>query len=225
MASVPYDIECAKDHAFLPDPNVHKTVGYITALNGLGLAAALVKDLQVFIPYNNANINYAQMKAAVTQMPSTTQLGKATVLGVIEKLSWPGGAGNPITIDFWVSQENATQIKAIQQSTLTTSKITALEWWIAAFDQETKQWYEQAYPLDPVTVTGLVVPAENPEINVDLAGAPAIDGVDAMVYKISIQIGPGANNQFTLQFANSSNKPQAKSWGLVVGTYAKAQYS
>ena len=115
------------------------------------------------------------------------------MVGVIEKFAWPGGAGNPISIDLWVSQENATQIKAIQQSTLTTTKVTALQWWICAFDQETKVWYERAYPLEPHTITGIIKGKDNLEFNVDLTGASVKDGIDVMVYKVSMSVAPAAN--------------------------------
>jgi hypothetical protein len=220
MATVPYEFDCDKDFGFLPDPNEHKSVGYITSLAGFNDAESFKPDLQVFVPWNGtgAQPSYPGLKFA--QPPSTSLLGKASVVGVIEKFSWPGGAGNPITIDFWVSQENATQLKAIQQSTLITAKVTALAWWICAFDQETKVWYERAYPKNVPAITGTIAGKDNPELNVDLAGVPVKDGIDVNVYKVSFSVQSAANQQYSLHFANSSTMPVVKAWGLTVGTLA-----
>jgi len=226
MASVPYEFECDKNSGFLPDPNEHKRVGYVTQLNGFGQSSPIVfaQDLQVYTAWNStASIN-AQLASGIPSGMSQNSLGKMSVVGVMEKFAWNGGAGDFIAIDFWVSQENAIQLKAAQQATLTTSRVDALGWWIINFDQEKKVWYEQAYPAGAKYISGIVGPQDNPELNVDLTGAPAKDGIDVMVYKVSLQCAPGANQQFSLNFANSATTPNTKSWGLVVGTYAKAAY-
>ena len=56
--------------------------------------------------------------------------------------------------------------------------------------------------------------------DLDLTGQPAKDGIDVMVYKVSIQIAPAANQAYQLLFANAAGKPMTKSWGLTVGTVA-----
>jgi hypothetical protein len=222
MASVPYEFECDKNFGFLPGPNERKSVGYITSLAGFNAAGPFKPDLQVFVPWNGTGTRPSYPGLKFTQPPSASLLGKATVVGVIEKFSWPGGAGNPITIDLWVSQENATQLKAIQQSKLTT-KVTALEWWICAYDQEAKVWYEQAYPKNVPAITGTITGKDNPELDVDLLGAPVMmDGIDLNVYRVTMSVTPAANQQYSLHFANSPKSAVVKSWGLVVGTPAKA---
>jgi hypothetical protein len=217
MASVPYEFDCDKEFGFLPDPNEHKRVGYITSLAGFNAAGSFKPDLQVFIPWNGTGAQPSYPDLKFIQPPSASLLGKAAVVGVIEKFSWPGGAGNPITIDLWVSQENATQLKATQQSTLTTTTVKALQWWIADYDQEKKLWFEQSYPLNPTSISGQIGGKDNPELNVDLTGAPAKDGIDVLVYKVSISIVPAANLQYALHFADSSNTPVVKAWGLTIG--------
>ena len=98
-----------------------------------------------------------------------------------------------------------------------TTNVERLAWWIVDYDQETKKWYEQAYPIgDPIS--GIITGKENPELDVDLSPVPAKEGIDVHVYKITIGIVPAANKQYTLHFANSSQKKVAKSWGLVAGT-------
>jgi len=228
MASIPFSFDCYKEGGFVMDPNEHKCVGYITSFSGLNSAQIYAADLTVSVPfqgtpgYKGITLTPAGTKMNIGNVPSTTQ-----VVGVIEKFNWNGGVGDPIQIDFWVSQENATQIKAFQQSTLTTTKINNLGWWVINYDQETKVWFEQAYPAGLATgspqtyITGLVTQHDNPAIDVDLNFQAVKDGIDVYVYKCHIEVAPAANAAYGLQFANSSNKPIVKSWGLTVGTLAK----
>jgi hypothetical protein len=146
------------------------------------------------------------------------------VVGVLEKFTWAGGVGDPLEFDFWVSQENAFQIKALQQTTLKSTIIDPVGWWIADYDQETKQWYEKSYPLGSGHLTGTVANKENPELNVDLKGEPVKDGIEVMVYKVSMKVVPGANKEYAIHMANSSTKPVSKQWGLIIGTLSSAQY-
>lgn len=220
MASVPYEFECDKGSGFVMDPNKHPCFGYLTALNGFGLGAALAADLQVSVPFNTgAAPTYGGLK--YTPASATAPIGVAKVVGVLEKFAWPGGVGDAITLDFWCSQ-NATQIKSLQQLTLKNTSVTALSWWVADYDQETKLWYEKSHalPVSGTPITGIINGKDNPELNVDLVGAPAADGIDVMVYKVSIQVVPAANFAYWFHMANSSSKKVVKTWGLVVGTLA-----
>jgi hypothetical protein len=200
MATVPFNFECDKDYGFMPDPNEHQRVGYVTAFAGLGLPRALSADLTVINPLTRAT---------------------TPVVGVIEKFEWEGGAGDPLKIDMYVSQENATHLKALQQATLATTKVSGLDYIIADYDHETKQWFTQAAPPKQ-PLSGIVPGKENPELNVDLTPSPVKEGIDVNVYKVSVQIAPGANQAYELEFANSSSKPVTKSWGLVTGSLASA---
>ena len=219
-ASVPYEYACDEPSGFMPNPNEHKRVGYITALSGFGQGSPIQfkQDLQVYTPWNSPQKNYA---AANVQGASQTTMGKMQVVGVIEKFAWNGGVGDALQIDFWVSQENAIQLKSAQQSTLTTTKVDSLGWWIINYNQEKKVWYEQSYPSGAsVTIKGIVGPKGNPQLNVDLTGAAAASGIDVKVYKVSIQVTPAANQVFPLAFASSATTPVIKTWGLQVGTLA-----
>ncbi|HEY0756778.1 MAG TPA: hypothetical protein VGD98_22695 [Ktedonobacteraceae bacterium] len=215
MASIPFEYACSKEGGFVMDPNEHKRIGYITALAGLGMSQPFPSDLQVSLPLN-ANTTYTAIKTTVA--PGMSNVGEAKVVGVIEKFSWNGGVGDPIHVDFYVSQENAHQIKALQQQALKTTHISAFGWWIADYDQEIKVWFEQSFPQSGPTITGIITGKENPALNVDLTPVVAKDGIDVNVYKISLGLVPAANTQYALHFANSSKMNVVKSWGLVVGT-------
>jgi hypothetical protein len=220
MASVPFAFECDKASGFIMDPNVFKRVGYITDFHGLGMNTPLPKDLTITLPHTGKAPTYQGITPVRSSAPG---LNTAKVVGVLEKFEWDGSVGGALKLDFWVSQANATQIKTLQQMALKTTKIDSLAWWILGYDQETKQWYEAAYPQSSRAVTGIVANKENPELNVDLTGAPVKEGIDVMVYKVSLAVVPGANQQYALSFANSSTKRVAKQWGLIVGKLASGQ--
>jgi len=224
MASVPYEFACDKDAGFLADPNANKMHGYITALNGFGLGATLASDLQVHTSYNSgAPPTYTGLK--YTAPSPEKPMGTAKVVGVLEKFSWAGNVGGTLEFDIWMSQENAFQIKALQQLTLKNTSVTALAWWVGGYDQEVKTWYEASHPLPAsgTPITGIVNGQDgNMDLDVDLAGAQAAAGIDVLVYKVSIKVAPAANFQYTFHMANSSQKKTVKSWGLVVGTMALA---
>jgi len=217
MASVPFVFECDQSSGFVMDPNEPRRVGYITDFHGLGMSAPLPKDITISLPHTNQPPAYTPIVPVQNQ--STVH-----VVGVLEKFEWDGSVGGALKFDFWVSQENAFQIKTLQQTTLKTTRSDSLGWWIADYDQETKQWYEQSFPQSSKAVSGIVANRDNPELNVDLTPVPAKDGIDVMVYKVSVAVVPGANLQYALSFANSSTKPVAKQWGLIVGKLAASQF-
>jgi hypothetical protein len=143
----------------------------------------------------------------------------------MENFEWNGGVGDPIKITYYVSQGNAHKVKALQQSTLKTTVVKTLKWWIADFDQETKVWFEQSFPnTSDEKISGLITGKENPELDVDLTPVVAKDGIDVNVYKITMSVAPGANNSFVLHMANSAGSPVAKGWGIKIGDLAEAAY-
>ena len=220
MATVPFEFSCDREYGFLADPNVHKRLGYLVGLEGLGLAKALAADLRAITPFD-ASFVPGYKTLAYSAPRANAPSGTAKVVGVIANFSWAGGVGDPIEIDFYVSQDNALRIKALQQTALKTTAVKSLAWWMADYDQEAKKWFEQAYPVAATgAVSGVLAGRENPRLNVDLTPVPVKDGIDVKVYKVSIAVAPAANLTQSLCFANSAQKKQLKSWGLVVGPHA-----
>jgi hypothetical protein len=205
MASIPFEFSCNMEAGFVMDPNQHGRLGYVTSLFGFGLEAPFATDLQVSVPFNTG------AKPAFTglQYKSGSPVGSAKVVGVIETFKWDGGVGDMISLDFYVSQQNAVAIKSSQQHTLTTRTINSLAWWIVDYDQQAKMWFEQAYPVGG-SVTGLVAgQGGNLMLNVGLVP------VTAKIDKVSLAVEPGANRAYELQFAESSKIKVVKPWGLV----------
>lgn len=217
-----FDYPCNWKAGFVMDPSKKQRFGYVTSLNGFGLAATLAQDLTVYTPYNaDAAPTYTGLK--YTAASSTVPTPTAAVVGVMESFSWAGGVGDPISLSFYISQENASQIKALQQLTLKTTSITSLGWWIADFDEEVKKWFEQSYPKAPTNVTGQINAPGKADIRLHVATDPekVAPNIDVNVYNVNMEIVPAANQQCVLMFANSPTKNVIKGWGLVVGTLAK----
>jgi hypothetical protein len=148
--------------------------------------------------------------------PSEQRPVGGKVVGVIEKFEWSGGLSDPLRFDFYVSQQNAHEIKALQQQALRTTKVKSLGWWIADYDLETKGWFEQANPIGRPAVSGMLAGKETPQLDVNLN--PVHVGTDAIVYKVTMSVAPAANMTYSLHFADSSKKQVVKTWGGVVGT-------
>ena len=218
MASIAFDFACNSEAAFFGGRKTHGPIGYVTLLGGLGLGAPLRQDLMVSVPWN------AGGRPAFTGLRCVTSGASglsSAVTGVIERFSWAGGAGDPISLVFYVSQQNATQIKAVQQSALRSTAVKQLAWWIGAYDQEARQWFEQAYPIHS-SVAAVVAGGAHPSLDVDLAPTSVKDGIDVNVCKIGLAVVPSPNQANVLRFAASSNKSVLKAWGLVVGQLAAA---
>lgn len=231
MTSVAHNYDCNKDEGFIMDPNVHKRVGYITKLTGFNNKTPIAADLTVSVPFQGQP-KYTGIKLTPPAAVPTVgiqlngSLSQVTqVVGVIEKMEYDGSVGGKLVFDFWVSQENSTTIKAMQQTTLLTTKVDELGWWLCDYDQETKIWFEQAYPCSQQEIKGLITGKDNPELDVDLTPVPVKDGIDVFVYKVHMAVVPAANMAYALMFANSSNKPVAKAWGLQVGNLSKDAFT
>jgi hypothetical protein len=218
-----FDLPCNWKAGFVMDPSKKQRFGYVTALDGFGLSAALATDITVFTPYNTgAAPTYAGISSLYTAPSADAPIGACKVVAVVESFSWGGGVGDPISVSMYMSQENATQIKALQQLTLKTTTIKKFGWWIADYDEEVKKWFEQAFPLAPQEVTGQInAPGKN-DIRLHVGSEPekVAPNIDVNVYSVHIEIVPAANKSHTLHFANSDQKKVVKAWGLVVGTMA-----
>ena len=149
MAAVAVGLECSVSSGFVMDPNEHQRIGWVTKLDGFGLPTGGLKaDLQVSDPLTAGN-------------------GKPTVVpvvGVLEKFSWAGGTADPLHLDFYVSQENATQIKAPQQTALKNTAVKVMDFIVIDYDLEAKAWFTELIPAQPLS--GTIAGQGNPQLNV-----------------------------------------------------------
>lgn len=197
-ASTPYSFECDPSAAIWSDRNEHKRVGYIMAFQGLG--SSYPNDLKVAIPYNPA--------AGGKPAPSNTTV---QVVGVIESFEWNGEVASPIKIVFYVSKNNAMQIKAAMQRALASARIDQLTWSISDYDQAAGKWYQQSYPMNPGFISGIVAGRNNPQLDVDLNPAK-LKNAPVYMYKVSLSVAPAAGKQYPLSFSSSSSTHVTKMW-------------
>jgi hypothetical protein len=214
--------DCDWKSGFVMDPSKKQRVGCLLNLDGLGLDAALAQDITVFSPFNATASDYTDSNEL--KMDTSMTPPKITCVGVIESLSWNGGVGDPISVTAMISSENAMQIKAKLQTTLKTTSIKKLSWWIANFDEENKVWFEESYPKDPTHVTGQLNAPGKTDVRlfVDDEATKVAANIDVNVYRVSFEIVPAANSTYVLGFGISQQKKHVKAWGLKVGTQALA---
>src|SRR5271168_3866080 len=107
MTDVALDYELNKSDAFHVNPNQHNRAGYITCLQGFGLAAPIVfnADIKCFCRYNSETPAYSGINFVTPGSQKT--LGVVQLVAVLEKFSWGGGANHPLHFEMLMSQENA----------------------------------------------------------------------------------------------------------------------
>jgi hypothetical protein len=194
--SVDYRLDV--QHEFNFTPGSVKPVGYLAKATLFG--ESLPADIKVTAPL---------VPATSTTLPGS---GPVSVVGVIADLSWDGGNGSPVNFTFCFSQANAILIRSFQRQVLNTSAKAQLDWWVAAFDAETKQWYEACSPAGNTMMSG-VIGVES----FTVASEPTTFG-PVSAYKVSLTLLPAANEPTALNVADGSGKTTVKPWGLVIGT-------
>ena len=201
-ATVPYAYDMDKEAGFVMDPNEHKRVGYVTALQfGSGTGSVLATDLKVADPTK-----------------STTPPPTLNVVAVMSRFEWNGAVGDPLKIEAYVSQANAYKIKSrfAQASALITGLPLTFNYAVLNYDQELKRWFTQAKPtLAPVSTT-VAVSSLRPQVSVDLNPVPAKDGIDVNVYRLSFAAAAPIGSE-PLTFQTTATKQVSRPWGLLHG--------
>lgn len=210
VAAINYD--CDWKSGFVMNPIRKQRVGYLTSFECLGLDENLEPDVEVFTPYNHSEVAYGGVSVDASTF-------KATCVGVIESFSFGGGVGDPLCISAYISSKNAERISSKLKTTLKSTVVGKLGWWVCNFDEEAKEWFEQAHPLDPVDVSGMINAPGGKELRIAVSSDPTkvAPNIDVNVYNIYFEVVPAANATFVFHFANSKAMKFAKNWGLKVG--------
>lgn len=210
-----FNFSCDWRSGFVMDPSKKQRFGYLVSFKGLDLGDYLKQDIEVYSPYNAGSPSYSGV---------TITDDKATVAGIIDGFSWAGGVGDPICITAYISAENALQIQSKLKGSLKTSSVTSLAWWIANFDVESKEWFEEAYPKAPTELTGQINAPGGKDYRVSVAAEPTkiSPSIDVAVYHLYFEVVPAANQTADLHFASSKSTQYVKRWGLKIGTLAAA---
>lgn len=222
-----FDLPCDWKSGFLMDPTKKQRCGYLLALNGLDLGTEPTKGddpykISVFTPFASETTEYKQATPK-----NEDGLRTIDCIGVLDRFFWGGGAGDPIEITAYVSTELASQLKAKQKATLSTTAVKKLAWWVVNYDVEEKAWFEEAFPKAPEFVAGQLNARGGKDIELRIAESPTIisPSTDVQVFQIYFEVVPAANAIYTLRFAQGKSKPYAMGWGLQVGNIAKAKLS
>ena len=211
MPALPFAYQCSVEAGFVMDPNAHARFGYLTDLGGIGLPAPLAKDLVVAVAYAGTP-SYPPLG----YVPGTPgRPGTAKVAGVVESLAWGGGPTDPIQIACYLSQQNASKLRAVQVAPLRTTVVSAVGWWVADYDPGTRQWFEQAFPVTPAKPAAALSRTGSTDsgLAVDLSPRVVKDGIDVNVYRVTIAVAPSAGHPSLLQFATSATRKVVKQWG------------
>lgn len=211
------EFNCDWRSGFVMNPQQKNRVGYLVDFQGLNMGDFLKQDIDVFTPYNNSEVAYGEVDI-------DSDRGTVTTTGVIENFSWGGAVGDPLCISAYISAENAEVLAGKMKTTLDTTIVSDLAWWIVNYDEENKIWYEEAFPLDPTVVSAMLNAPGGSNIRLSVNPEPTkvAPTIDVNVYGLYFEIIPAANATFSFHFATSSKTKFVKNFGLKVGTNAEA---
>lgn len=183
------------------------SIGCITTLKGFGLASL------------GQDINFCStLSSSAAKYPALNWSGSfVRAVGALESFSWSGGITDPISLTFYVPPLTAMILQtALPLNTSTKKQIQTLGWWTNAYNSTMQQWYEQAYPKSPTTVSGKVNTVSGvARFDVDPNPTPLAANINVYYHRVFMEIVPAAS-LFTLQFANSTSVVASKSWGSVI---------
>jgi hypothetical protein len=213
------------------DPSRKMRVGYLLEMEGLGMQGSsppyLTSDpaqggLQVFTPYNVAN-NATNYKGVTSNLitDSTKPILQIKAVGMIKEFFYGGAAGDPLCIRAYISAENQMQLKAKLQTSLQSTSITKLAWWIISFDETSKVWFEESYPISHPSITAQINAVNGKDIKLFVRNEAEkiASNIDVNVYEMYFEVVPAANATYVLQFASSSKTKYVRGWGLQVGKH------
>jgi hypothetical protein len=220
-----FNFPCDWKSGFVMDPTQKKRMGYLMDFDGLGIKT---KD-----PFKKENCITAftqfqgttSCKLVTLKDPDKTVTGRnVQCVGVLENFSWGGGVGDAICFSVYVPSQTAQALKGMQAQTLTTTKITSLSWWIAKYDEETKQWYEECFPLTSApTDTKCQLNAHgstDTRLHVADIATKISSTIDVNVYQVYFEIVPSADVMWDIQIATSPSTKVALHYGVKIGTQA-----
>lgn len=197
-----YSVTCNSKNAFMTNPP-QQCVGYVTDFNGLGMSAALAKDLTVYCPALTPV--YTPIGVPVTN--------KVNVTAVLESFSWTGNKMDALSFNCLMSTQNTNQLRMVQQTGLKNTSISALGWWVVNYDMQRQQWFEMDYPTAPEKPGGHLL-TQGSNVNLSIGSTPVAIAQGINVYNISFQILP-PNQMVDILWATSSTTKVMLAWGML----------
>jgi hypothetical protein len=137
-----------------------------------------------------------------------------SVVAAIQKVSWGGGVGDAFSFSCYMSQQNALQLKTLQQQTLRITKIHTIGWWVTNYDPQPKLWFEELYPKSPANpYAKLNGVGDNVRLDVNLVGTQVGSNVGDCLYHVSFEIVPAEYVATTIHVASSASHQVERAWG------------
>lgn len=211
-----HDFSCEWRSGFVMDATKKQRVGYLTTFNAF--ETELDPDIEVFCPANLESSSYPGVNFVAGETPK-----RVKCVGVIESYSFGGGVGDPVCVSAYISADNAALLAGKLQTTVKTTLVDNFGWWIVNFDDEKKQWFEEAYPKEPEKVKGQINAAGGRDLRFSVAkeATKVADNIDNNVFNLYFEVVPAANSTHVFTFASSTATPFARAWGLKVGSKGK----
>ncbi|EYF05028.1 hypothetical protein [Chondromyces apiculatus] len=192
------DFDCDYRFGFNVDPRGQGTVGYLLFWSGCG-GLNLKKDIEVWNPFNAAG--------------QTVVTGRTIpCIGLLESMRFSGDENAPMRFVAYVSQDSAADIRSKISRPLTSTKLQ-LAFYVIAYDDEKKQWYEAAFVKDKKTMDAtLDTTGGEIQIFISKSPTPLSDTLDIKVYRFEFQVVPAKGKTATLEFALGPTQRIVQQW-------------
>ncbi|WP_437760848.1 hypothetical protein [Sorangium sp. So ce1389] len=192
------DFDCDYRFGFNVDPRGKATVGYLLFWSGCG-GLNLKKDIEVWNPFN------APGQTAVTG-------GKIPCIGLLESMRFTGEEDAPMRFVAYVSQDTAADVRSKLGRPLTSTKLQ-MSFYVLAYDDEKKKWYEAAFVKDKKNMDANL-DTTGGELQIFISKTPVrvSDTLDIKVYRFEFQVVPAKGKTATLEFALGPTQRIVKQW-------------
>lgn len=125
--------------------NGPQSIGYVTDLRVQGSPSALRKSFSVRLPVGFSKPTYSPLQ------PSQ---GVMSVVGVIRSVTWSGAHNDVIKLAFVVSGDARTVLTNLAHQS--GASVQEIGWWIGAYDNAQRCWYQAFYPKAPAKLQAKV---------------------------------------------------------------------
>lgn len=194
------DWDCDVRFGLNLDPRRGKAaVGYLLSFSGCG-GLGLRRDIEVWNPYDAAG-------QTVVKGPTIK------CVGLLRSFRFRGGADDPMRFVTYVSKGAAADIRAKLARPLPSSK-ARLSFYIIAFDDEKKQWYEAVFPRDSRELD-VNLDTTSGELQIFVSGEPdrPSEALDVNVHRFEFQVVPALGATALLEFSTGPTQHLVKQWG------------
>lgn len=193
------DWDCNVRFGLDVDPRDKAAVGYLLGFDGCG-GISLRKDIEVWNPYDAAG--QTVVKGATIQC-----------VGLLESFRFRGGADDPMRFVVYVSKATAADIRAKLARPLTSTK-ARLSFYIIAFDDEKKEWYEAVLSKNRRELD-VNLDTTGGDLQVFVSGEPKrfTEALDVKVHRFEFQVVPALGTSAEIEFSTGPTQHLVKQWG------------